>query len=233
MDAFVINLDSRPDRWAEVVKQKSRLNCNVVRVPAVTISKRTLSGSMVTPGVQAIWDSHVLAMKTFLESGEKLCIILEDDFSFTGADLSIFFQFASEMDMDFLQIGFLTTSIFEWLSIARTNIVDSLLKILARISDMKYINSIKFFNKLLIREQRGIHQKFVVGDIRPGAHCYLISRKFAESCLKLNYPTAISADGFFMALSWMRTFKMFRLRKSIAQQSNSTSSVESRFLRDI
>ena len=232
MKAFVINLDSRHDRWTDVERQSKKIGFPIFRIPAVTVENRDFKGSMVTEGVQAIWDSHVLAMRTFLKTYDPYCIIMEDDFKILSSNLEAFDIHARRMHIDFLQMGFLKTSYWERVSIRKANLSDRLLKILVFMTKHFPFGLDALRGKVLIREQLGIESGFIMGDIRPGAHCYLISRRFASACVNLNYPTAISTDGFFMAISWMRTFKMLRLKKSKVTQSKSPTSVKNRFKRE-
>jgi hypothetical protein len=103
------------------------------------------------------------------------------------------------------------------------------LKCLELVSDIPLLRRQKFFSRLLIREQRGIPFDFVLNDIRAGAHCYLINRKFAEFALGINTPIFLSTDLLYMSLGHMRSLNMSRVRKNMVSQSNSPSSVTERF----
>jgi GR25 family glycosyltransferase involved in LPS biosynthesis len=81
MNAYVINLANRPDRWQSVMHQREDLGLSIVRVEAFSTDELNLTSERyVAPGVAATWKSHQLAMKTFLETGDDYGLILEDDF---------------------------------------------------------------------------------------------------------------------------------------------------------
>ena len=79
--AFVINLDSRPDRWAAMAEQFKRLGIEAVRVPAV--DKDALTGdpalARMGAGHVACTRSHYKAMQALVDSGAPAALILEDD----------------------------------------------------------------------------------------------------------------------------------------------------------
>lgn len=96
MRAFVINLDSAPERWADVEKAFSATSMACQRIPAVNgralqfphpdFSEpryRWFHGREFNPGEVGCYLSHALACRTFLESGEAHGLICEDDISFT------------------------------------------------------------------------------------------------------------------------------------------------------
>lgn len=95
MRAFVINLDSAPERWADVEKSFSATTIPFQRIPAVNgralhfphkdFSEplyRWLHGRESNPGEVGCYLSHALACRTFLETGEEYGLICEDDISF-------------------------------------------------------------------------------------------------------------------------------------------------------
>jgi len=159
-------------------------------------------------------------------------LILEDDFNVKSWDkMKIIIQKSLLYKFDFVQIGYLKTSPLNSISILTQNSQDFFLKWLALASEIPLLKRRKFFSRLLIREQTGIPMDFVLNDIRAGAHCYLINRKFAEFALGINAPIFLSTDLLYMSLGHMRSLNMSRVRKSVVSQSKSPSSVTERFLR--
>jgi GR25 family glycosyltransferase involved in LPS biosynthesis len=230
MFAYVINLENRKDRWKSVLSQADELQVPLIRVEAVSMS--TLNGKplFVAPGVAATWNSHPLAMETFLASGEEYGIILEDDFLITRKWNLKRIEVALRLNPDFFQFGYLITSPIDRVNLFLNNQLDCLLKILVRFH--KYIPKfgVRIGSKLLVSEQRGLQWDIVPNNIRAGGQAYLVSRKFAQASQFMNSPAFTSADGMFMALGDVRSFRMFRHRKSLINQTNSPTSVHQRYL---
>ena len=90
---YVINLDRSQDRWAELEKQMENLDLVVTRVPAVDGAQVAVSdridcdaasfqrnnGRTILPGEYGCYRSHLKALSAFVESGELLGVIIEDD----------------------------------------------------------------------------------------------------------------------------------------------------------
>jgi GR25 family glycosyltransferase involved in LPS biosynthesis len=215
------------DRWNSVIAQSLKLELEVVRIDALPLSSVSKEKEgFVTRGVAAIWLSHQKAMSIFLESGETHGLILEDDFLIHKKFVH---KLATISNFDFIQIGYLKTSPFDAIACYVANVVDWSLKALSFILKMRISRNARISKKLLVREQVGIPSWLVVNDIRAGAHAYVVSRRFAEAAQEMNTPIFISTDGYFRALGWMRSFSMFRFRKSAVGQSKSPSSVTNRF----
>jgi GR25 family glycosyltransferase involved in LPS biosynthesis len=231
MQAYIINLDDRKDRWLSVERQFSSSHFNFQRVSAIQ-DAAVFDDTRCTLGVTAIWLSHKKAMERFLASSDQYALILEDDFNVKSWDkMKIIIQKSLLYKFDFVQIGYLKTSPLNSISILTQNSQDFFLKWLALASEIPLLKRRKFFSRLLIREQTGIPMDFVLNDIRAGAHCYLINRKFAEFALGINAPIFLSTDLLYMSLGHMRSLNMSRVRKSVVSQSKSPSSVTERFLR--
>jgi GR25 family glycosyltransferase involved in LPS biosynthesis len=231
MRAYVINLEERTDRWEQVVAQQKKLGIEIQRVPATNrfeVSRK--QSRYLESSVAAIALSHVKAIRLFLETPDAYCMVLEDDFLLKRNYSPEVISLATDRKFDFIQMGFLKMGIKEYFDILYCNLRDRMLKnfnVLAQIVPGTYRNF--FLSKFLVREQKDIHKSIVLADIRPGAHCYLVSRKFAQAMLEINNPAFLSADLLYMSLGTLRTFKMGRLRRSLVDQSNSVSSVVNRF----
>lgn len=228
MKAYVINLNSREDRWRSVENQVQDLGFPIVRVEAVSKDK-IFGESFVTPAVAAAWYSHKKAMACFLATNDEYALILEDDFilrkSWRYIDLSKY----DSMNIDFLQIGFLITTPMDLLELKFKATVDLLLKFLSRAARMRVIEKSKLKDKVLLREQFGLPFHLVACDIRPGAHAYVVSRNFALATQQMNSPVILSTDALYIALGWMRSFKFVRFRESVVSQSDSITSINERF----
>lgn len=230
MHAYVINLRNRPDRWDSVLVQSSKLQLPIVRIDAVEM--KTLDGQelYVANGVAATWQSHQLAMSIFLESGEEYGVILEDDFLITKYWSPQSLGLAIQVDPDFFQLGYLITSPLDRIEFFLNNSLDRTLKILNWICSRSKLARNQLGSRLLIREQTGLPWCVIPNNIRAGGQAYLVSRKFALASRFMNSPAFTSADGVFVSLGDVRTFRMFRFRKSLINQTNSITSVQQRYL---
>jgi GR25 family glycosyltransferase involved in LPS biosynthesis len=229
--AYVINLKNRVDRWESVLQQSEKLGLPITRIEAV--GKGDLEENdevFVVSGVAATWKSHQLAMATFLESSDKYGLIMEDDFLLTHSWHFRQLSRVIEISPDFFQFGYLVTSPIDRLELILANSFDLFLKVLNRVCSISYRLQRKLGTRLLILEQSGLPLDFVPNDIRAGGQAYLVSRKFAEASRYINKPAFTSADGIFMALGDVRSFRMFRFRKVLIAQTSSPTSVDQRYL---
>ena len=72
--AYYINLESRPDRKEQILREINRIGLNSTRINGIP----EISGR----GSLGCSKSHIIALETFINSGYKNCIIFEDDFIF-------------------------------------------------------------------------------------------------------------------------------------------------------
>ena len=234
MKAYVINLSDRTDRWNSVLAQSHLLGFEIVRVEAVKMSELDVRiDKYAAPGVAATWASHKLAMELFLNSNEEFALILEDDFLLTKnwqVSKPEVEKILKVLNVDFMQLGYLITSPLDRGYFLLSEAWDLCLKLLSRCKRIPFVSKIRFFNKLLILEQTNVPWSLVPNFIRPGGQSYVVSRKFAEASKHMNTPAFNTTDGYFLSLGDMRTFNMFRTRKSLINQSNSETSVKQRFV---
>ncbi|MCJ8519272.1 glycosyl transferase family 25 [Pseudorhizobium tarimense] len=95
---FAINLDRSKDRWTALSKQARDFDLTVVRVPGVDGSQvspadrancdaaafRRNNGRTILPGEYGCYRSHLAALSAFVQSGERLGVIAEDDVRLTA-----------------------------------------------------------------------------------------------------------------------------------------------------
>ena len=230
MRAYLINLDERPDRLKNAKRQFELIGLDFERIPAIKPDENFSElYPFVTPGVAAIWLSHMYCIEKFLTSGEDFALIFEDDFLFTEKSLSENFLKILPQEYDFFQIGFLKTNIIDKTDLLIANTLDLYLKILAFISKVPSKGLQELQSRFLISDQLDTPWNHVRHDVRPGAHAYLVSREFASHLVEFNNPLLFSADAFYISLAKMRSFRMARFRKSQIDQDGSESSVEARF----
>ena len=58
-----------------------------------------------------------------------------------------------------------------------------------------------------------------------GTHAYIMSSKFAHAVLSFNYPVYLPADLAMMELTKTKKYNVFRLNRSLIDQSDSPSSI--------
>jgi GR25 family glycosyltransferase involved in LPS biosynthesis len=78
--AFVINLDSRPDRLAELRKRTRGFSIPIERFPAVTTQELRDQGIIADPSsAQACTASHIAICRLIIERNLDWALVLEDD----------------------------------------------------------------------------------------------------------------------------------------------------------
>ena len=129
MIVYIINLDSRQDRWQSVIHQAQLLNFQFVRISAIDSSQpNTDSNPYLADGVFAIWKSHQRALNQFLATSESHCLILEDDFLLTKKYSSAKIETFAAGEFDFIQIGFLKFGVLDRLNLLAKNASDIFFK---------------------------------------------------------------------------------------------------------
>lgn len=98
ISVYAINLDRSADRWSELHKQAETLDLQLIRVPAIdgtqllphdwhgcdkTQFKRR-NGRLILPGEYGCYQSHLKALAAFIESGDPVAVIVEDDVQLAG-----------------------------------------------------------------------------------------------------------------------------------------------------
>jgi hypothetical protein len=214
-----------------VLQQSEKLGLPITRIEAVSKGDLDVtSPTFVASGVAATWKSHQLAMATFLETFDEYGLIMEDDFLLMHSWNVSRVSRVIELGPDFFQFGYLVTSPMDRLELILANLMDVFLKILSKVCSSSNRLQRKLGSRLLLVEQKGLPLNIVPNDIRAGGQAYLVSRRFAEASRFMNTPAFTSADGMFMTLGDVRSFRMFRFRKVLIAQTSSPTSVDQRYL---
>jgi len=79
---YYINLDKRVDRLKQITGELEKIKAPVEKIQRISAIENRY-------GIYGCGLSHCLALKTFIESGKDLCLILEDDFEFTESRAKI------------------------------------------------------------------------------------------------------------------------------------------------
>ncbi len=218
MQLYVINLATEKERWESSKKEAARLGLKMRRIDAVN-AKLLAKPAYVSPGVAAAWNSHINAMRLFLQSDAQYVLIAEDDFHVENDKK---FQTILEnqlfLNMDLVQLGFLKPGIDTHIKVLIANFDQTIFHILGKISLTRPFSGCRFGNRMRVKDSHSIPHGFVSDDCQPGAHCYIVSRNFANEIIQMNEPQFLSIDDFYCALSKMRTFKMIRLKRSVVVQ---------------
>ena len=225
--ALVINLTDRHDRWKSSVAEAASVGIPIQRVEACTPADVT-SDIYTLPNVAACWVSHRRAIQTFLDSHANYALILEDDFQIESRDIIKLIQKSIDTDLDFIQLGFLKTTQKETLNIFIENCYDTLIRIYSVFEHLLLRIGLKHNHKNLTIERKGLPNKYIFADIRPGAHAYLLNRKAASYMITINDPIFLSTDDLYMSIAPMRFIRMARCRRSAIRQTNSVSSINPR-----
>jgi GR25 family glycosyltransferase involved in LPS biosynthesis len=216
--SYVINIDESTERLAHFKALNIRFRRDFLKVSAVTPKNSDLSQvKFVSESVAACWHSHLKVFSSFLNSDYEFAFIQEDDSLLKELDLNNYINFMKVHHIDFLQIGFLYGTIGRRLEIFGKNFLHIFLlviKIFTR--PFKFLSWVG--KKPLVKEIFLSSPWLVPADVRAGTHAYIVSRHFANNVKDLNDPIFLAADDFYIALSRMRSFSMYRLLRSKAKQ---------------
>jgi GR25 family glycosyltransferase involved in LPS biosynthesis len=227
IDSYLINLGTRLDRLNSSVIEAKKLELNLIRVEAIPASAKPSNGGLLSPSAHACVESHMTALRLFLATDSEHCLILEDDFIVLSRKRVVAtFGRIDLRDWDFVQIGFLNTGFRDRIFRSLTNYETSIIRVIETLDRHFLPKSLMISSRLRIKRIKKVPRGFVPDDIRSGAHAYVISRKMAEKVILLNNPIFLTADGFYSALAWDKSFKIIRVRKSFINQSNSPSSIK-------
>lgn len=232
MRTYLINLASRPDRLQTASVQVNQLDPFFVRIDGVFFqASEPEQDKLVTHGVKGCWESHKKCYLDFLNSEEKFALICEDDLEISHLDsLTEAIKWGIHNQVDLVQLGFLLQGIRNRLTFSLDKIEQVLFKALYSLSKVRFMTSFALAGRLRVDRYGNTPFAYIPDSFLPGTHCYLISREMIESVISLNSPQFLSADDFFIALSKMRSFDMYRVRKSTVTQNNSTPSIDTRFV---
>jgi GR25 family glycosyltransferase involved in LPS biosynthesis len=231
LQILVINLESEVSRRLQCSNQLQDLKHEFVSAIDGRGMPR-ISGQLVTAPVEAIWLSHLKALNTFLNSEYEHCLILEDDFDIASLkDLRKILQLVENCQFDLVQLGWLSTGFDVWLLKNYEGFTYFAFRALNFLS--RFNSKIRQLVDGKLRPERASEvPSFAIPDsFLPGAHAYMVSRNFAKAVVRLNSPTFLAADDFYMAIVKMRAFNTFRLRKSVVSQKGLSTIGSNRFTR--
>jgi GR25 family glycosyltransferase involved in LPS biosynthesis len=199
------------------------------RISAID-GKNIHGNSFLTSNVLACWQSHLLAYETFLGSGARYALILEDDFEICKpSKFEKNLRKWSSVEYDLVQIGFLVPGFYNKFKYIFEEFEKGFFKLLSKFFSLMKFHSLG--SRLRIREASTTPIWMTASSFLPGTHAYLISRSLAESIV-MEGASNLSADEYFIALSKMRSFKIGRLWKSHVEQNDSEPSIKKRFTRE-
>ena len=227
--AHLINLDRRPDRWLEFVGKSKELELPISRFSAVDGLEISKSELRLPPSVAACWMSHQAVAREFLETGADYCLVLEDDIDLNHKSIAGLKELweKSLQNIDLLQIGFcvshdrLSNRVVHSIQYRIVELLHQsrLLKLATFRRILKSVYGYEFFTL------NQLNQPVAVLTFELGTHAYIMSSKFAHAILSFNFPVYLPADLAMMELTKTHNYKVFRLNKSLINQSDSPSSI--------
>jgi GR25 family glycosyltransferase involved in LPS biosynthesis len=229
---LVINVKSNIERRQNIASRLGQASINFNFVQAVEPIEFTLDRpEYLTDTAKAVWLSHRKCLE-LSASVSQPTLILEDDavLNFNATTLDELSGVMIELDLDFIQIGYLKINLAEGFSIILRNFYSFFTR---KARGTKLFELFGFMEVGRAKDQswrNSLPKNFIVNDVRYGAHCYLISPNFASKLIDLNDPPFLPADDFYVALSRAKSFKMLRLMKSKCSQDGTQSSFQKRFL---
>lgn len=231
MDIYVINLATRQDRLREISAELAGLGLKFTRISAIDGSKLQQDEySLVDPPTDACWKSHQLAYKKIVTAAASNALILEDD---AVLDESVDWQkllreidlYSQRFGIDLIQLGFLESPDYQT-GIERNLVrfylfIKRILKF-AHAHAFSRVVSASADNRWDCLNSAPDAMELVPNEFIGGSHCYMISRRAADICLRLNRPTFLAADDLLWAIaggsSHYRRIKAARAKRSLASQ---------------
>lgn len=230
---YVINLSQDIERWKSVLSETKDLGFTTHRINAVNYHELNMQ-DFVSPGVHAVWLSHIKAMQEFLASDSEIAIIAEDDFHLIDKnELFAKILALSESKWDLVQLGFLKPGFDTRIKVSIANLDSILFKIVGLLSKIPLFSKFNFASRMRVKQSLQTPAGFIIDDCQPGAHFYIVKRDFCKKIINLNSPQFLSIDDFYTALSKMRTFKMLRVKRSLVSQKPFSAWSGSRFKREL
>ena len=215
MEIFIINLARRSDRKLLMERQLQRLGLVGTWISAVDGQDVAdlPNGTLVSKTAHACWLSHVTVLTRFATErlNDTLAVVLEDDAVLDQRlDWTSFLNSLPDAmarhNLDYLQLGFVSEQYGVRWKLQRG--------LKRRISQ----------EAQPVLDCSGQNLRLINGESLAGTHCYVVSRRFAETVRYLNQPVWSPADGFYdrLASSTAATgaLKMARLSGSLVGQQS-------------
>ena len=229
---LVLNLKREDQRRISALSQLNGVDFEFIEAIDGSVDEN-MGSNLVTPPVDAIWQSHVKAYKKFLKTDLSFCLILEDDFHISKRELLWeTINGVKNFAPDVVQLGWLETGLDIRFQRIYEGTTYRLMRVLNWLS--RYSKNLANLTDSRLRSRRTAQtpKNSIPDSFLPGAHGYLISRKFAESVIPLNSPTFLAADDFLMALSKMRSLNFMRMKESLIEQAGTSQVGSERFTRN-
>ena len=229
MEILLISLEERLDRRQRAEAALSILELPIVWIPGVVCDENSNPSNFVTNEVAGCWLAHVKAFE-YAAISSRSVLIVEDDLILRGAPqklLEIIKKF-EESNLDLLQIGYIESGYLEIILRKIHSVINYMESVFVSIClrcpprfTLKVSKRVRFqeaHSRLIVARKLGVFQ-VVNDDFLAGTHAYLVNANFASILKEMNDPIVFSADQFLMSLSAMRTFRIYRLGKSIVTQN--------------
>lgn len=206
---YVINLDSRPDRWRLQSLQARAHRLHIQRFPAkdAVEGRRRFPNSTLTDGATGIWHSFDSLVSRLTDEGVRAAVVLEDDAVLTPGFISkaLNIRDSAPPNVALVQLGFLGDS--SWRPQNST------------LQNLKKILRPKSRGRALMARIKGSAADPL--GLRAGMHAVLIfPDRLSEMLppLRPEVPNTLPLDNALVAASKEFPDRLVRVRKSLAFQ---------------
>ena len=228
MDVYLINLDEDKERLRIATAELSKIGLVFRRISGFVVTSEMNLDNFVTNSVAGCWLAHRQVFEMICNANQP-GLILEDDIQLRKGHekISEILYKADPENFDVLQIGFVELALSESVLRKLRDAIKIVEQILAsQIDRMHFPFLLSIKRRVRFIEAMNAHKfgkslgsiKVVSDSFLPGTHGYLVTPKIAREILKLNQPIFLSADQFFMSLASMRSFRCFRVSRSLINQ---------------
>jgi GR25 family glycosyltransferase involved in LPS biosynthesis len=223
-NTYFINLPQSHTRRAAIEKRLKQSGVSYIRISGEKPEELLEGNAFVTKPVMGCWESHLKCYRESIQFHEQFSLIFEDDAQINSKILTRVSQAVERKainGVDLLQLGYVSTSAFESIKFRISDFFWLLEVYLLHygVSFLKKFHVKMNYNRIRINrasEAILLSRSLKLGMLRPdhflpGTHAYLISRNFAMTVQNFNQnPQLFSADLFYMSLSSMCTFQIWR-----------------------
>jgi GR25 family glycosyltransferase involved in LPS biosynthesis len=205
----VINLARRPDRLAQISTELEQAGLNFETLIAVDGQLEQSQSEFLSKGEIACWKSHINAMRKAVDKNAEFSLIFEDDATpGAGVNEKLLFEIKDLMErnhLDLLQIGY----------------IENFYSPSLRHGPLEFL--IALLRNRGTKDSSGF--RFVLGDLRAGAHAYIVNARLAEAISRsVPEPPLIPWDGYLESLARGQVgrgdIRMARLVKSLVSQAS-------------
>ena len=206
---FVINLETRTDRWRFQQIQAALFRLNIQRFVAIDAvgGSNTYPASTLTGGALGLWATFASLCTELAEANQPAAVVLEDDavlgFGFKRRLRRI--VEATPPSTAMVQLGYLVESSWRPNRPPWQN-VRSILRPRSRL------------RRWVDRSKSSVERGLIRGDLKSGTHALLIYPEMLVQIMKEVDPASLPLDMAFVKLGANHPDSLFRARRTLAHQ---------------